>query len=364
MEESAVRNLPRSYDVVIVGGGPAGASTALLCARAGLKVMLLEKGTPSRHKACGGVLPQVAEEVICDIIDDDIPDDVYEEPSELGLFYVPPSGRENGGRVGSYRVVNIDRDRFDSWLLTKAVMAGVKVQFGAEFSHIIDHDRHLIGYFLGGEPQRIRTRILVGADGVRSKVRRAILPTAETPFLLIGQYYLPSEARGEIEDCFYGLFREDISPSYAYVIPKRDAMIIGTGVRPRQTHNLAEAMDRLRDWLLADFNVPKIAPISKEVWSIPYGYFTPGDDFTLLVGDAAGLCNPLSGEGIRLAVESGESASIAIGNAIESEESPLDYYIREVRSIADFVSSVQSFIDGLDDQGREQFVRDELARRR
>ena len=66
----------KEYDVIVVGGGPAGSTTAIGCASAGMNVLLLEKGQRNRNKACGGVLPLVAPETIEDIVGDSIPDDV------------------------------------------------------------------------------------------------------------------------------------------------------------------------------------------------------------------------------------------------------------------------------------------------
>ncbi len=353
--------MSKDFDVTVIGGGPAGASTALQCARMGMRVLLLEKGPPNRHKPCGGVLPLVADEVITDIIDDEIPEEVYESPRELGLYYVPPSGREGGGRVRNYRVVNINRDRFDSWLLTKAIMSGVKVQFGAQFQHL-EEEENRVFYSVGPEMRQVRTRILVGADGVRSQVRKAILPSMDAPVLLVGQQYISISERGDIEDSFYGFLRGDLSPSYAYVIPKNDFLIVGLGVRPQQSPSVSEALTLFRQILADEFGVSSADPVAKEVWSIPYGYFAPGKGSTILVGDAAGFCNPLSGEGIRLAIEAGEIAASAI-QVTEGGEDLLERYARDVKSIADFVASVQSFVDSLDDDGREQFVREELNRR-
>ncbi len=347
--------------MIVVGGGPAGAATAIVSARRGHRVLLIERGVPPRHKPCGGVLPQVAEETIEDIIGVPIPEEVFSDPSHLGLYYVPPSGRENGGRVRGYSILNVDRDAFDDWILTRAIVNGVQVKFGATFVGFVDKSHTEVVYSSPEGIHRARARFVVGADGVRSRVRDA-LGGGPVPLLVVAQYYLPRQAAGAIANCFYGLFREDISPSYAYAIPKDKSLIVGTGVLPKQEPNVAVAMRALLLWIREEFGVATETILRREAWAIPYGFFNPGERNVILVGDAAGLCNPLSGEGIRLAIESGEAAADAIDQATRDSDAA-DIYRSGVRRIADFVQSVRETIDGWSNGDREQFVREELTRR-
>ncbi|MHA1653643.1 MAG: geranylgeranyl reductase family protein [Candidatus Thorarchaeota archaeon] len=348
--------------MLVVGGGPGGTSTAIACAQEGLKVLLIERGRPHRHKPCGGLLPEAARNVVEDIAGAEIPDDIFSVPTDLSLFYVPPSGRSNGGRVRNYRILNIDRDSFDDWLVTRAIMSGVKVKFGASFEGFTDDTNEEVLFFTQEGPQRVQADIVVGADGVRSSVRNAMGWNQSTPLLLVAQEFIDIKDRGDLEDCFYMFLRGDLSPSYAYAIPKGEELVVGTGVRQRSSPSLAESMQQFREWLHEEFGVPREKPLRKEVWALPFGYFAPGRENVILVGDAAGLCNPFSGEGIRLAVESGEAAGLAIVKC-EDPKNAAAAYVEEVRGIADFVRDVLEFVLELDDDKREKFVMDELARR-
>ena len=117
-----------SFDVIVVGAGPAGVASALKCAIKGYKTILLEKGQPGRHKPCGGIVPTLC----CDLLEEEfgleLPPEVMCSPKTLGLFYVPPSGRDNGGERSNYQLINLDRDRFDEWLCLSAEDLGVKVR--------------------------------------------------------------------------------------------------------------------------------------------------------------------------------------------------------------------------------------------
>ena len=348
------------YDVIVVGGGPAGAATAICCATAGKKVLLLEKGSLNRDKPCGGVLPSVAPETIEDIVGESIPDEVRTDPPELGLYYVPPSGRENGGKVKNYSIHNIDRALFDQWLRNLATEAGVVVKHDSQCTDITKTDQYNVRINSGEDESIEHSDFLVGADGVRSSVRKKLFKSSNAPAMIVGQEHWKTS--GDFEACFYGFFRGDVSIAYAYLIPKADSLILGLGAVPHQEPNVTQLLTRFRSWLEKEFSFVPSHQIKKEAWSIPFGYFIPGEGNTLLVGDAAGLCNPLSGEGIRLAVESGEAAAAAISSEYKEQE-PAQLYARDMRSLVSMITELNDFVRTVDDEGREQFVRNELERR-
>ncbi|MHA2300568.1 MAG: NAD(P)/FAD-dependent oxidoreductase [Candidatus Thorarchaeota archaeon] len=345
--------------MIVIGGGPAGAATAINCAAAGRNVLLLEKGERNRHKTCGGVLPLVAPETIEDIVDSQIPEEVMIEPQPLGLFYVPPSGRKNGGRVRGYKIHNIDRDRFDQWLRDSAEDVGAEVKYESQMTGLRIESDHEVAVESKNGDFSAKSEYLVGADGARSSVRKYLYPAEKAPLLLVGQEHW--NAKGDFEDCFYGFFRDDISIAYGYLIPKNDSLILGLGTVPHQEPNITELLVRFKEWLRNEFSFSAKSLLRKEVWAIPFGYFLPGRNKSLLVGDAAGFCNPLSGEGIRLAVESAEAAASAITNP-KTQDAPLDGYARDTRGMAHMIGELNQFVRQLDNARREAFVREELSR--
>ena len=171
------------------------------------------------------------------------------------------------------------------------------------------------------------------------------------------------EADGEFDENFYVFFREDISPTYAYLIPKNKHLKLGIGLPLPYLESSSQYITRFKNWLGDKFGYNEHSIRSKEVWGIPYGYVYGGRGNVLLSGDAAGFCNVFSGEGIRFAIRSGRSVGYAIEEVMEDHGSLLENYATETKSLRSFVQRTHSFATSLTDASREEFVANELKRR-
>ncbi|MDP6363821.1 MAG: NAD(P)/FAD-dependent oxidoreductase [Candidatus Poseidoniia archaeon] len=350
--------MPLEWDLIVVGGGPGGAAVAATAAAAGLETLLLERGGTLRHKPCGGILPEITEELIEEVFGAPLPPEVLAEQGELRLRYTPPSGEANGGRVRESRLLNVKRDHFDQWLRDRAALAGATVQHDARVSDVEANGGFSISYSQRGKERQATAAQLVGGDGVHSLVRRRLAPDAAAPKMLVGQRLV--RVAGELPADFHCVFAGMLSPFYAYTVPKGGLLKIGSGMTEEERTDLMPSLDRFSEWLEQN-GIAKLGEVvQQEGWAIPFGEPRLDAAGALLVGDAAGLCNPLSGEGIRLAIESGQLAAEAI---IESgARSPVQNYREGVAGIAQMVAALHRIVLATDDETREKFVAAELAR--
>lgn len=300
-----------SHDVVVVGAGPAGAATALgaLAAEPGLRVLLLDRADFPRDKSCGdGIAPHVvtalAEVGAADVVDGWRP---------LRRLELARAGSVVDGTMA--RPVHvIPRAVFDHRLLRRALDAGAELR------------RHRVaGVRPGGAgvdvAEGIRAPVVVGADGAHSVLRRQVLGDRRPNRALAIRGYAPTtddlSGRQVIR---YGERRQ---PSYAWSFDRGDGLCnVGYGELLDQSGAGAGPAPPSRRLLLAELDrlVPGAArtgqhwrahhlPLSGWRWRAP-------DGPVLLAGDAAGLVNPMTGEGIYYAVATGILAGRVAATAV------------------------------------------------
>jgi len=219
------------------------------------------------------------------------------KPSTLGLFYVSPSGYK--GYLKNYVLVNIERRLFDKWLCGEAKRRGVKILYGTRFLTLDQRENHVI---VKAKREKdtllLRTKYLIGADGVLSAVRRALYPGLKFAVAIVVQEHWRLDA--ELAPYFYMfLLDENITPLYGYIIPKSSGCIVGLGapVDKISSASINAYIDRFRAILNNEIPVRFKGLIGREVWFIPQGDIVTGKRNVVLVGDAGGFCNPFSGRG-------------------------------------------------------------------
>jgi geranylgeranyl reductase family protein len=298
------------YDVAIIGGGPGGSATAIAAARAGLRVLLCEKAPYGRDKVCGDGLTPRAIAALNDLqIDHSVAHRIdglrmIAGKKQRELAWPTTTRFPNHGGVWP-------RHRFDNHLLDVAISSGAEVRFECEALPIIE-DGRAVGIIAAG--QEIRASLVVlatGAQGAAAKMLGAVRDPNET-FGLAIRAYVPSPRHAErhLEACLS--LRDEHGtpvPGYGWMFPAGDGTVnIGVGalstMKGFKKLNLNTLLDQYfslvkEPWSLGDY-------IDKpRAWRLPMSCVRRHGPGWVAIGDAAGFVNPMNGEGIDYALESG-----------------------------------------------------------
>lgn len=299
------------FDVVVVGGGPAGATAAHELAREGLTVCLLDKA--GRIKPCGGAVPP---QLLTDFA---VPDSLMVARVETARM-ISPRGEKVDIPVGTGYVGMVDRGVFDEWLRERARAAGAERRTGIFQSITRDAQGQATVHYLGGrsrsgETETLRAKWIVGADGALSQVARDAMPEVANTASHVFAYHEVVKSPACDSDAF-GHARADVyydgrwSPDfYSWVFPHGETTSIGTGSM-QQGFKLRDAVAKLREEMgLAEVETLRCegAPIPLK----PLSRWDNGRD-VILAGDAAGVVAPASGEGIYYAMSGGRRAAEAV----------------------------------------------------
>jgi len=288
-------------EVLVVGGGPAGAACAWRLARSGTPCTVLDRAVFPREKVCGGALSLRGSLALTGsgmLSEAELDGLTVAQHSGMSLWHGEELLRNWDGGEPAIRIV--DRGPFDAFLLERAASVGAVVLQGARVAGV-DPQARTVSLASG---ERVAWRVLVGADGAGSVVRRACLPRRPRRGTGIGlEVFVPagdfSPAPAELQIRF-GL----LPYGYGWVFPGTEQVCVGAGVAgsAAPARDVRRALERLLGWcgLPAGRYRLRGAPIPSMSLDRSLG---AGNVY--LIGDAAGLCDQVSGEGMCHAVAGG-----------------------------------------------------------
>ena len=308
------------YDCIVVGAGPAGSTAARRLAQRGWEVLLLERDALDRRKACaGGISPRALRGLDFSI------DSVLEHT--VGMYQFSYKARSFlKGKPIDLAIHMVRRCRFDALLAQKAAEAGARVLAHSPVEEV--HEEAKDVWVRCGE-KRYRGAALIGADGGRGIVAKTLGLTKglRRGLAIEAEVQVPPEALGLAQKAIH--FDLGALPrGYRWIFPKGDHLNIGAITTLDRVGGLkASLMDYLQNHPLLREN----SNLSITGASVPLrsSHAPLNTSRAIVCGDATGLIDPLTGEGIQYAIETGNLGAEVVDGFLKRGES-LEAYSRHI----------------------------------
>lgn len=321
----------KNYDLLVVGGGPSGATVAKVAAENGLDILLVDKikkGGP--RKACGGIMRGFYQ--------NEIPRNLVDQKL-LGMIVHSPLGNTAQIRLTEPCLV-IAREKLDSWMMEQAVEKGATLEQGTSARRFIRREK-----FIKVELKRelrskvISCRAVVGADGALSTVARSfglVGRTSLEDYVYCYECFVKMDAK-LIEDNFSDFAEVFYSTKYAkgfysWLEPAGTYLIAGTGYvgSPILAKSSLEEFMRKHPVVIKKVDGKIVQRKAGVIWLKKPRRIHAKQ--ALLVGDAAGMVSPFNGEGIHFAIQSGRIAGDVLSEILSKGKTrTTDFQLYEQR---------------------------------
>ncbi|MEM2920943.1 MAG: NAD(P)/FAD-dependent oxidoreductase [Candidatus Bathyarchaeia archaeon] len=308
------------YDVVVVGGGVAGSVAARFAAKSGFKTLLIEKFKTPRKKPCSGIQFQYFEK----LIGEKIPREKLCRNELFKVEIITPKDKVLKGRM---RMLNFWRSTFDGWLNSLAMDAGADFRDNTSLIDFVEdkiESKIIVKVSSENRHNEVKTRYLIGADGMLSQVRKKLRPQDfdKKASGATVNYYFVGVANLDPNTLYMFHKREFCPLMFAWVFLKDDKWVIGTGAN----ENPLEYAGRFFNYVKEKYGLQGEVVEKEGFSSTLKGTVYLGNGRTLLVGDAASLVDLYRGVGMDNAALSGRLAVKAITKAEEESLEAVKMY--------------------------------------
>lgn len=306
-------------DVIVIGAGPAGTMAAKECAKQNLRTILIEKEKIPRFKSCAGCISLKA----IKLIGSEIPPYLI-DGYVRGFRFFSPSLKSVDIVSNNPIGISTTRDRYDSFLVELAKSEGCIFIDSDRVIDVAVIDNEVVCRLQSG--RSIRGLVALGADGMNGitapkTATRDKWSNDQVGLCLETTIILNEEQMKHIDPEIFELYFIDIPLGYAWLLPKKSSISLGIGGIMEHLHNPRETLMQFIN--IASKNKGIDLKITRShAHLVPVGGLKRKivSDHVMLVGDAAGFVDPLTGEGIYYAMKSGLLAAVACKEAIESND--------------------------------------------
>ena len=290
------------YDIVIIGAGPAGSTLAKLISKTNKKILIIDAENEKNKKPCGGLLAPDAQKELAhyDLV---IPKDILVSPQIFSVKTMDLVSKQIKYYQRYY--LNMDRYKFDKYLVS-LIPKNVKKINGRVVS-IKKQDNYILEVLEKNKKSIINSKIIVGADGCNSIVRRTFYKNNIMKYMAIQEWYKCVDTSNSFYSC---IFDRKTSDSCSWLIHKDEYLIYGGAFDIKNSKDkFLIQRNRLSRFLKIDFD----NPVKREACLVyrpkKYSDFITGKDGAYLIGEAAGFISASSFEGISSAIKSADILS-------------------------------------------------------
>ena len=295
------------YDIIIIGAGPAGATLARLLDKC-YKVAVVDKKseTGGFHKPCGGLLAPDAQKALA-VHNLALPASILVDPQ---IFAVKTLDL-NSGLIRYYQrfYLNLDRQRFDLWLIS--LIPEERDRYIDKCVKIEKTDKGFLVTLASGTV--LAGRVLVGADGAESIVRRSFFKHKPESYITIQQWF----KHDKVEPLYSAIFDSTLTPSYAWTVAKDGWFIFGAALKRRGCREKFSQLKKKLEGYGYSFDGLERTEACKVDCPLSQKDIIAGTTDLYFVGEAGGLISPSSLEGISYAIDSATMLAGALNKGLD-----------------------------------------------
>ena len=304
----ARNNFPSKTEILIIGAGPGGSTLAYQLARLGIDVVLLDKAEFPRGKTCGGGINVRTQKLI--------PFDISPVVEQVitGISFTCNFEEPFQRRYPEPLMVTVIRENFDHFLVKQAEQAGAKFYDGTPLLSLTPRDGSTEVETSSG---LCSAKYVIGADGAQSSVAKKLGLMQETSYMLAMHSEAPTSLLPHWEPDLIHIDWGSLKRAYAYLFPKKNFLSVGAGGINIPTMKIKNYH---RAFLATQWRKEEALPFSAVGFMVPLRQKRSPiqERRCLLLGDAAGLADPFSGEGIYYAIRSAQIAASVLPEALKN----------------------------------------------